>query len=242
MPFTPHEIEWTAEKSKRLWDYYGSNPKYAETFFGFMAGKLVAKRLFSEIKLADDARVLDFSSGPGDVIAACLPLMRGNQEMYATDFSNTYVRGVADRFKDEKKFKGSILTQSLPTPYPVGFFDAVIATEVIEHLLDAELDGMLAECHRLLKPGGKVFFTTPNNEDYDASKVLCPECGCTFHRWQHVRVWTADTLKARMEHAGFITRAVKPVAWQRWLGKLRSLVVNRRIIKGGLVYVGERAS
>ena len=208
----------------------------------FMAGDLVAERLFSDIHLADDARVLDFSCGPGDVIAACLPRMRDKQEMYATDFSDTYVRRVADRFKDELRFKGSVLTQSLPTPYPAEFFDVVIATEVIEHLLDSELDGMLAECHRLLKPGGRVFFTTPNNEDYDASKILCPECGCTFHRWQHVRVWTVGTLRARVEHAGFITRVVKPVAWQRWLGKLRSLVVNRRIIKGGLVYVGERAS
>ena len=158
MPFTPHEIEWTAEKSKRLWDYYGSNPKYAETFFGFMAGGLVAKRLFSSISAPDDARLMDFSCGPGDVIAACLPLMRGNQEMYATDFSDTYVRGVADRFKSEARFKGSALTQSLPTRYPDGFFDVIIATEVIEHLLDSELDGMLTECRRLLKPGGQVFF------------------------------------------------------------------------------------
>jgi 2-polyprenyl-3-methyl-5-hydroxy-6-metoxy-1,4-benzoquinol methylase len=241
MPFVPHEIEWTAEKSKRLWDYYGSNPKYAGNFFGFMAGKLVAKRLFSTISMPDNARLLDFSCGPGDVIAACIPLMQSSQEIYATDFSDTYVLQVSDRFKNESRFKGSVLTQSLPTPYPDGFFDVVFATEVVEHLLDSELDGMLAECRRLLKPGGKIFLTTPNNEDYDASKILCPECGCTFHRWQHVRVWTAATLAARVESARFITRVVQPIAWQRWLGKLRSLVVNRRIIRGGLVYMGERA-
>lgn len=240
MPFAPHEIEWTPEKSKRLWDYYGSNPKYAETFFGFMAGNLVAKKLFSTVAVPGKAHILDFSCGRGDIIAACLPLMQNGQEIYATDFSNTYVEHVAERFKSEQQFKGSVLTQSLPVPYPDGFFDVIIATEVIEHLLDYELDGMLAECLRLLKPGGKVFFTTPNNEDYDAAKMMCPECGCTFHRWQHVRVWTASTLTARLEKAGFKTHTIKAVAWQRWLGKLRSLVTNRKIVKGGLVYVGER--
>lgn len=103
-----------------------------------------------------------------------------------------------------------------------------------------ELDGMFAECRRLLKSGGQIFFTTPNDEDYDASKILYPECGRTFHRWQHVRVWTAGSLAARVEQAGFTTRVVKPVAWQRWLGKLRSLVVNRRIVRGGLIYVDGR--
>ena len=121
-------------------------------------------------------------------------------------------------------------------------FDVVIATEVIEHLLDSELEGMLAECRRLLKPGGRVFFTTPNDEDYDASKVMCPEYGSIFHRWQHVRTWNVGTLRAHMERAGFVTRLIQPVAWQAWYGKLRSLLVNRRIVKGGLVYIGETST
>lgn len=240
MAFAPHEIEWTAEKSKRLWDYYGSNPSYVSTFFGYQAGPLVAKMLFANAKVPESARLLDFSAGRGDIVAACLQRMGAQQEIYATDFSDTYVHTIADRFKGDVRFKGATLTTALPSAYPNGFFDVVIATEVIEHLLDHELEGMLAECLRILKPGGQVFFTTPNNEDYDASKVRCPDCGCTFHRWQHVRTWTADTLKARVELAGFTTRLVTPVAWQRWLGKLRSLLVDRKITKGGLVYVGER--
>jgi 2-polyprenyl-3-methyl-5-hydroxy-6-metoxy-1,4-benzoquinol methylase len=242
MPIVPHEIEWTAEKSKRLWDYYGSNPKYSPMFFGYMAGRLVAKMLFAKTKISRNARLLDFSAGRGDIVAACLKRMRQEQEIYATDFSDTYVRMIENRFKNDQRFKGAALTTSLPTAYPDGFYDVVVATEVIEHLLDDELDGMLAECLRILKPGGQVFFTTPNDEDYDASKVLCPDCGCIFHRWQHVRTWTADTLKFRLEQSGFTTRLVTAVAWQRWLGKLRSLAVDHRIAKNGLVYVGEKTS
>lgn len=155
MPFAPHEIEWTPEKSNRLWDYYGSNPKYPETFFGYIAGNFVAKRLIEETDLASNARLLDFSCGRGDIIAASLPRLKGDQEFYATDFSDTYVREVAERFRNEPRFKGATLTQSMPSPYADNFFDVVIATEVIEHLLDCELEAMLTECHRLLtgRPG-----------------------------------------------------------------------------------------
>ena len=241
MTIVPHEIEWTTEKSKRLWEYYGSNPRYAKQFFGYMAGRLVAKMMFAEIQPPAQASLLDFSCGPGDVIAACLERMCDTQEIHATDFSDTYVRGVADRFKSERRFKGAILTESFPCPYPDASFDVVIATEVIEHLLDHELENMVAECRRLLRPGGRVFFTTPNDEDYDASKVYCPDCGCIYHRWQHVRTWTDVTLREHMDRLGFTTCLVKPVAWLNWRGKLLSLLVNRRIIKNGLVYIGEKA-
>jgi ubiquinone/menaquinone biosynthesis C-methylase UbiE len=240
MPIVPHEIEWTTEKSKRLWDYYGSNPKYATAFFGYIAGRVVAKMLFAEIQPPAQAHLLDFSCGPGDVIAACLERMCDTQKIYATDFSDIYVRRVTDRFKNERRFKGAVLMKSLPCPYPDALFDVIIATEVIEHLLDHELEGMLAECRRLLKSGGRVFFTTPNDEVYDASKVFCPECGCIFHRWQHVRTWTGETLRQHMDRLGFTTRLVKPVAWLNWRGKLLSFLINRRIVKNGLVYIGEK--
>lgn len=240
MTFQQHEIEWTPEKSKRLWDFYGSNPHFNALFFGFMAGKFVARRMLSEIRLAPDARILDFSCGPGDIVAALLPKLRSDQRIYATDFSETYVDRVSERFASNRHFGGAVLTRSLPTTYPDNYFDVVMATEVIEHLLDHELEAMVAECKRILKPGGQVFFTTPNNEDYDASKILCPECGCIFHKVQHVRTWTVQSLRDYMELAGFHTVAVKPVAWQWWLGKLRSLARHGRIIKGGLYYIGQK--
>jgi ubiquinone/menaquinone biosynthesis C-methylase UbiE len=38
-------------------------------------------------------------------------------------------------------------------------FDCVIASDVFEHVPD--LDRLLAEVYRVLKPGGVLFFTTP---------------------------------------------------------------------------------
>jgi SAM-dependent methyltransferase len=146
------------------------------------------------------------------------------------------------RFTSDLRFKGARLTTTFPSSYDAGTFDLVFATEVIEHLDDGELDGLLAECRRLLKPGGFVLFTTPNNEDYDASKMMCPDCGCIFHKWQHVRVWTPSTLKAYVEPHGFATTYLSPIAWQSWKGKLLSIARTGKINKSGLLYVGQRSS
>src|SRR5207302_11461340 len=57
-----------------------------------------------------------------------------------------------------------------------------------------ELRNMIVLCRSKLRPGGYLILTTPNNENLEASACICPECGCIFNRWQHVRSWTRGTL------------------------------------------------
>ncbi|MEQ1849573.1 MAG: class I SAM-dependent methyltransferase [Candidatus Peribacteraceae bacterium] len=47
-----------------------------------------------------------------------------------------------------------------PIPYPDGFFDTVIAGDVIEHVTNPLF--MLCEANRVLKPGGTLIVSTPN--------------------------------------------------------------------------------
>jgi hypothetical protein len=36
-------------------------------------------------------------------------------------------------------------------------------------------------------------------------KVGCPECGCVFHKWQHVRSWNKGSIVKFFENASFKT-------------------------------------
>ncbi len=48
--------------------------------------------------------------------------------------------------------------------YPDDYFDAVVSNHVIEHVFDPV--GLFREIHRILKPGGRFVFITPNIESW----------------------------------------------------------------------------
>jgi SAM-dependent methyltransferase len=48
-----------------------------------------------------------------------------------------------------------------PFPYPSNHFDTVLCCEILEHLTQDPMQ-MMAEIHRILKPGGILILTTPN--------------------------------------------------------------------------------
>ncbi|MDE3052051.1 MAG: class I SAM-dependent methyltransferase, partial [Nitrospirota bacterium] len=49
-------------------------------------------------------------------------------------------------------------------PYPISTFDLVIANNVMEHIADPY--GVYREVYRVLKPGGRFLFKTPNKWHY----------------------------------------------------------------------------
>uniref|UniRef100_A0A914X5K3 Ubiquinone biosynthesis O-methyltransferase, mitochondrial n=1 Tax=Plectus sambesii TaxID=2011161 RepID=A0A914X5K3_9BILA len=55
---------------------------------------------------------------------------------------------------------GSVESFVADNPKMVGSFDAIVASEVIEHVLS--LESFLDACVQLVKPGGQLFFTTLN--------------------------------------------------------------------------------
>ena len=241
MAFEPHEIEWTREKASRLWDHYEQNPSVRQQCFAYQAGAEVARRIDRLLGFAKLRRILDFGCGLGDLIAACLPYLRSGQTIEGVDISPKNVEHVLRRFEGEPAFGGAWRLTSSPGPIEGGGMDLVMATEVVEHLEDADLDAALAEMRRLMTPGGALFLTTPNEENRKAGEVMCPDCGCVFHRWQHVRAWSAASLAAKMGSAGFATLRCEPVAWgeslpRRLLSRIAPFV--RPAPRTGLVYLG----
>ena len=82
-------------------------------------------------------------------------LKENGNEVYGVDIAKealqkTKTKGIKTKYADlEKKI-----------PFKRGFFDVVVAAEVIEHLKDTDL--FLEEIYRVLKPGGFLVITTSN--------------------------------------------------------------------------------
>lgn len=105
-------------------------------------------------------------------------------------------------------------------------FDAVVASEVLEHLHDEQRAAGLREIVRVLKPGCWFLGTVPYNENLKAGDVICPCCGTLFHRWGHQKSFTRENLRAELA-LHFVVNEIRQTAFVSYrdrglFGKLKS--------------------
>lgn len=236
--FQRHEIEWTPEKINRLWDYYSSTDAFDDVYFGARTGKLFARILKNRRLLSRARNILDLSCGKGDIIFACSRHLRNGQKIRGVDVSDQSIKRTRSLNEDNPHFAGAVHLSQLEDAVQPGSQDLVFSTEVIEHLTDEEVTALLEECQRVLSPGGALVLTTPNEEVLDSGKSMCPECGCTFHRWQHRQSWSPRRLTERVESGGFRVTECKPVTWEAWFVELYFSLTGRK--KPGLFLVAEK--
>lgn len=186
-------LVWTPEMVKNYWDYMSRNP---EEYFTYQHGASVVHQITSFLKKNGD--VLDFGCGPGYLLEKLLAAGFNAAGLDASDESRQMVE---KRFIDQREFLG-VYNQSELLGADLRF-DSITAIEVIEHLYDDQLEESLELIRKLVKPEGKVIFTTPNEENLEESYILCPATNQLFHKWQHVRSWSSDTLSDYLEQRGF---------------------------------------
>ncbi len=241
-----HTLEWTDEKVSRFWSFRNTYRPFDETWFTKQAGAAVVNLVRSAVPLK--GRLLDYGTGKGFLLDHLLQ-QAPEADIFACDFTESLAREVGERFSAEPRFRGCLHVTELPMSYPEAHFDLVFLIETIEHLTDTYLHATLEEIRRLLKPGGVVVITTPNEEPLEQHVVHCADCGATFHHMQHIRSWSAPTLQNLMNEKGFITRFCRGVniqqygpngSWHRILDRLRGLRGQTRA--HNLVYVGTRAA
>jgi ubiquinone/menaquinone biosynthesis C-methylase UbiE len=87
---------------------------------------------------------------------------------------------------------------ALKLPFQDGAFDHVIASEVLEHIVDDET--AMAEIARVLRPGGTAAATIPRRWPERVCWALSKEY--VSSAGGHVRIYTAAELKRKLSYAG----------------------------------------
>lgn len=187
----PQRLRWTPELVERFWNGIRQT-RLTEFNFSRQAGKALV--LSIEHFLSRSGTVLDFGAGDGDLVA--LLLERGYR-VAAYELSNLQQKALAARFNGHSNFGGIV------GPAVQRTFDTVVLCEVIEHILDEDFDDVMGRVAELTTPGGHVIVTTPNNEDLDLGMCYDPLTNTLFHRWQHVRSFTALSLAETIHRYGF---------------------------------------
>lgn len=151
--------------------------------------------------------VLDYGCGSGQIVEAG---RKAGVEIYGVE---TFYEGSTVRPGIEKRgWLGSIVRviENGVIPFEDHSFDLVVSNQVIEHVED--LDGVLLELHRVLKPGGAFLSLFPSKD-----VIREGHCGLPFiHRFSkqsRFRFWYAVAL--RQIGLGYHKGNKPPSQWAR---------------------------
>lgn len=103
-------------------------------------------------KLSGGSRILDAGCGDGFVSKFYFD----NYEVYGIDIEKEAIDYCTKTYPKGRYLLGDIYNLG----FEDNFFDAIIFSQVIEHLYEPEK--VLKELYRILKPGGIILITTPN--------------------------------------------------------------------------------
>lgn len=139
-------------------------------------------------RLSPATRVLNIGVGNG--VLESLAMNKG-VEIWSLDPSERAIDRLRQSLGVEERAQ---VGYSQAMPFADSHFDAVVMSEVLEHLDDATLEATLDEVYRVLRAGGLFMGTVPARENLADSLVVCPDCGVQFHRWGHKRNFDIDRL------------------------------------------------
>lgn len=114
-------------------------------------------------------------------------------------------------------------------PFSNNYFDLVIASEILEHIPPAKTFAVLFEVCRVLRRGGVLLVSVPQNEglsDLVINYGINPN--------QHAREYSLNILRAELEHSGFTTYKIKTLFAFPDKYRLKTIlaeIINRFCIK-----------
>lgn len=197
-----HDVVWDKEKIASYWDVFG-NIKPVSPWFSVKASGWLLKKINQILKNkrnnTNTIKILDMGSGSGEFIN--MVSQQTGCQCYGIDLSDERVAIASAEFPAIKFSTGSLTD----TGHKSEYFDLIISTQTIGHLLDEDLEQAFAEMQRILKPGGTVFLTTRFEEDLQIGRKVCPDCHAVFLHSQHIQSFTSSRLRRLLDKQGIET-------------------------------------
>ena len=195
-----------------IWDC--SQNEGIECFVGRLARlRCIARRL------EPNARVLNIGIGAGFFEKEALAR---SIEVHSLDPKARAVQQVKELLGGAGRAKVGYCQE---IPWPDGFFDRVVMSEVLKHLADDSLGETLTEVHRGLSAGGLFCGTVPAREHLHEQVVVCPCCGSRFHRWGHLQSFDCRRMLSLLEREYDVIKVSERdfVTWRtlNWKGRIR---------------------
>jgi SAM-dependent methyltransferase len=150
------------------------------------------------------------------VVAPVLDLGAGDGSFSAQTFSRPLDAGIDPWWSPTVEAKSLhahrvlALAQGATLPFANNTFQTVVSNSVLEHIPD--LDPVICEAYRVLRPGGYLLFCAPSDHFTDwlvGARVL----GDSYREWfnrisRHAHCDSPDQWRARLAQAGFITEQI----------------------------------
>jgi SAM-dependent methyltransferase len=158
--------------------------------------RFAARRAFLLENVTAGERLLDLGCGDG---AFAAELLGAGCVVTMADVSGEALRRARGRAPGAEAVA---LTEGAPLPFAEDAFDVVWAGEVLEHV--ADVVGLLADVRRVLRWGGRLLVTTP----WHGRLVVATDAHFD-PRADHLRFFSARTLRAILADAGFASARVR---------------------------------
>ncbi len=182
--------------------------------------------ILKELNIKPTDIVLDIGCGGG--ILTKLIAEKGAKKVVGLDSSASNLKHAG---KNKNKNQEFVVGNALALPFKKGYFDKVLATEIIEHLADDSQ--FINEIKRVLKKGGYAVITTPCTEPTISLQWLRKIMGIDYNKvFGHKRAgYTEKQLTKLM--VGNNLKIVKIIYYDQFFGELAWLAtVFPRILKG----------
>lgn len=100
----------------------------------------------------------------------------------------------------------SVNAEAQSLPFADSSFDALVSTELIEHLESEAGRSFLVEAFRVLKPGGILYIETPNPQSLEA---IVMDGDWPMYLDEHLTYYHPDFIKKVLQSTGFSTITAK---------------------------------